>query len=171
MRFLIIAILVNNAFKTVQQRAKDKEDICRRADARQRYLTQDFTLWWAGLRCIILEDCYSHISQAPDSQNNIWAFQHSSCHIRLPQPGNNKCKPYSAYNAFPIQAFYFLVLCCLTDRIFYICHSRYMSDPPGMHLPLQMPHRRYHSPDHSQKKHPGHFLIEASLHVWSPTQL
>ena len=39
-----IAILVNNAFKTVQQRAKDKEDICRRADARQRYLTQDFTL-------------------------------------------------------------------------------------------------------------------------------
>ena len=32
------------AFKTVQQRAKDKEDICRRADARQRYLTQDFTL-------------------------------------------------------------------------------------------------------------------------------
>ena len=53
-----IAILVNNAFKTVQQSAKDKEDICRRADARQRYLTQDFTLWWAGLRCIILEDCY-----------------------------------------------------------------------------------------------------------------
>jgi len=39
-----IAILVNNAFKTVQQRVKDKEDICRRADARQRYLTQDFTL-------------------------------------------------------------------------------------------------------------------------------
>ena len=42
--FLSIVILVNNAFKTVQQRAKDKEDICRRADARQRYLTQDFTL-------------------------------------------------------------------------------------------------------------------------------
>ena len=39
-----IAILVNNAFKTVQQSAKDKEDICRRADARQRYLTQDFAL-------------------------------------------------------------------------------------------------------------------------------
>ena len=39
-----IAILANNAFKTVQQSAKDKEDICRRADARQRYLTQDFTL-------------------------------------------------------------------------------------------------------------------------------
>ena len=39
-----MAILVNNAFKTVQQSAKDKEDICRRADARQRYLTQDFTL-------------------------------------------------------------------------------------------------------------------------------
>ena len=39
-----IAILVNNAFKTVQQSAKDKEDICRRADARQRYMTQDFTL-------------------------------------------------------------------------------------------------------------------------------
>ena len=39
-----IAILVNNAFKTVHQSAKDKEDICRRADARQRYLTQDFTL-------------------------------------------------------------------------------------------------------------------------------
>ena len=39
----IIAILVNNAFKTVQQSANDKEDICRRADARQRYLTQDFT--------------------------------------------------------------------------------------------------------------------------------
>ena len=37
-----IAILVNNAFKTVQQSAKDKEDICRRADARQGYLTQDF---------------------------------------------------------------------------------------------------------------------------------
>ena len=39
-----IAILIYNAFKTVQQSAKDKEDICRRADARQRYLTQDFTL-------------------------------------------------------------------------------------------------------------------------------
>ena len=36
----LIAILVNNAFKTVQQSAKDKEDICRRADARQKYLTQ-----------------------------------------------------------------------------------------------------------------------------------
>ena len=44
-RYLLpIAILVNNAFKTVQQSAKDKEDICRRADTRQRYLTQDFTL-------------------------------------------------------------------------------------------------------------------------------
>ena len=40
----IITVLINNAFKTVQQRAKDKEDICRRADARQRYLTQYFTL-------------------------------------------------------------------------------------------------------------------------------
>ena len=30
----LIAILVINAFKTVQQSAKDKEDICRRADAR-----------------------------------------------------------------------------------------------------------------------------------------
>ena len=39
-----IAILVNNAFKTVQQSAKDKEDICSRTDARQRYLTQDFIL-------------------------------------------------------------------------------------------------------------------------------
>ena len=58
-----IAILVNNAFKTVQQRVKDKEDICRRADARQRYLTQDFTLWWTVLRCVILEDRYkSHFS-------------------------------------------------------------------------------------------------------------
>ena len=54
----IITVLINNAFKTVQQSTKDKEDICRRADARQRYLTQDFTLCWAGLRCIILEDCY-----------------------------------------------------------------------------------------------------------------
>ena len=32
-RYLLpIAILVNNAFKTVQQSAKDKEDICTRAD-------------------------------------------------------------------------------------------------------------------------------------------
>ena len=31
--FLSIVILVNNAFKTVQQRVKDKEDICKRADA------------------------------------------------------------------------------------------------------------------------------------------
>ena len=61
-RYLLpIAILVNNAFKTVQQSAKDKEDICRRADARQRYPTQDFTLGWAGLRCIILQDCYKII--------------------------------------------------------------------------------------------------------------
>ena len=41
---LTIAILINNAIKTVQQNAKDKEDTCRRTDARQRYLTQDFTL-------------------------------------------------------------------------------------------------------------------------------
>ena len=60
-RYLLpIAILVNNAFKTVQQSAKDKEDICRRADARQRYLTQDFTLCWTGLRCVILEDRYRY---------------------------------------------------------------------------------------------------------------
>ena len=57
-KLYLIAILVNNAFKTVQQRVKDKEDICRRADARQRYLTQDFTLRWTGLRCVILEDRY-----------------------------------------------------------------------------------------------------------------
>ena len=37
-------MLVNNTFMTVQQSAKDNEDICRRADARQRYLTQDFML-------------------------------------------------------------------------------------------------------------------------------
>ena len=43
-RIFFIAIPENNAIKTVQQSAKDKEDICRRADARQRYLTQDFTL-------------------------------------------------------------------------------------------------------------------------------
>ena len=30
--FRTIAILINNAFKTVQQSAKDKEDICKRAD-------------------------------------------------------------------------------------------------------------------------------------------
>ena len=41
---LTIAVLVNNAFKTAQQSAKDKDDICRRADARQGYLTPDFTL-------------------------------------------------------------------------------------------------------------------------------
>ena len=41
---LTIAVLVNNAFKTVQPSAKDKEDTYRRADARQGYLTQDFTL-------------------------------------------------------------------------------------------------------------------------------
>ena len=39
-----LAIPGNNAIKTVQQSAKDKEGICRRANARQRYLTQDFTL-------------------------------------------------------------------------------------------------------------------------------
>ena len=44
-----IAVLVNNAFKTVQQRAKDKEDICRRADAGAQLLftpltVTDFTL-------------------------------------------------------------------------------------------------------------------------------
>ena len=41
---MAIASLLTNAFKTVQQSAKDKEDIYRRADARQGYLTQDFTL-------------------------------------------------------------------------------------------------------------------------------
>ena len=35
---------INNAFKTVQPSAKDKEDTYRRADAHQGYLTQDFTL-------------------------------------------------------------------------------------------------------------------------------
>ena len=39
-KYQTIAILVNNAFKTVQQSAKDKEDICGRANARQKYLTQ-----------------------------------------------------------------------------------------------------------------------------------
>ena len=36
--------IYNNAIKTVQQSTKDKKDIYRRADAQQRYLTQDFTL-------------------------------------------------------------------------------------------------------------------------------
>ena len=40
----IIAILVNNAFKTVQQSAKDKEDICRRADAGFQLLFTPFTV-------------------------------------------------------------------------------------------------------------------------------
>ena len=70
----IIAILVNNAFKTVQQSVKDKEDICRRADARQRYLMQDFTLCWTGLRCIISEDCYriSNINYDNHSLINVY---------------------------------------------------------------------------------------------------
>ena len=42
---LPIAILLNNAFKKVQQ---------------------GFTLWWAGLRCIIYEDCYNN-----DDDNQI----------------------------------------------------------------------------------------------------
>ena len=41
---MAIASLLTNAFKTVQQSAKDKEDAYRRANARQGYLTQDFTL-------------------------------------------------------------------------------------------------------------------------------
>ena len=41
---MAIASLLTNAFKTVQPSAKDKEDTYRRADARQGYLTQDFTL-------------------------------------------------------------------------------------------------------------------------------
>ena len=44
MLFLSIVILVNNAFKTVQQRAKDKEDICRRADAGFQLLFTPFTV-------------------------------------------------------------------------------------------------------------------------------
>ena len=40
----LIAILVNNAFKTVQQSAKDKEDICRRADAGFQLLFTPFTV-------------------------------------------------------------------------------------------------------------------------------
>ena len=64
-----MAIIVNNAFKTVQQSAKDKENIYRRADVRQRYLTQDFTLCWAGLRCIILEDCYKFYCHQKSGMN------------------------------------------------------------------------------------------------------
>ncbi len=41
---MAIASLLTNAFKAVQPSAKDKEDTYRRADARQGYLTQDFTL-------------------------------------------------------------------------------------------------------------------------------
>lgn len=41
---MAMASLLTNAFKTVQPSAKDKEDTYRRADARQGYLTQDFTL-------------------------------------------------------------------------------------------------------------------------------
>ena len=51
----IITVLINNAFKTVQQSAKNKEDICRHAlthgkdssaecERQGRYLTQNFTL-------------------------------------------------------------------------------------------------------------------------------
>ena len=41
----IITVLINNAFKTVQQSAKNKGRYLQtRSNARQRYLTQDFTL-------------------------------------------------------------------------------------------------------------------------------
>lgn len=40
---MAIASLLTNAFKTVQPSVKDKEDTYRCADARQGYLTQDFT--------------------------------------------------------------------------------------------------------------------------------
>ena len=46
MRFLRVYIYSKsliNVFETVQQSAKDKEDICRRADVCRGYLTQDFT--------------------------------------------------------------------------------------------------------------------------------
>ena len=43
-KYQTIAILVNNAFKTVQQSAKDKEDICRRADAGFQLLFTPFTV-------------------------------------------------------------------------------------------------------------------------------
>ena len=46
MRFLRVYIYSKpliNVFETVQQSTKDKEDICRRADVRRGYLTQDFT--------------------------------------------------------------------------------------------------------------------------------
>ena len=42
--FSIIAIQYNNAGKTIWQSAKDKDEICRRANTRQRFLTQYFTL-------------------------------------------------------------------------------------------------------------------------------
>ena len=41
---MAMASLLTNTFEIIKQSAKDKEDICRRADARQGYLTQDFTL-------------------------------------------------------------------------------------------------------------------------------
>ena len=40
---MAMASLLTNTFEIIKQSAKDKEDICRRADARQGYLTQDFT--------------------------------------------------------------------------------------------------------------------------------
>ena len=53
-------------FKTVQQSAKDKEDICRRADARQKISDAGFHTLMGWIKMHYLEDCYNN-----DDDNQI----------------------------------------------------------------------------------------------------
>ena len=104
--------------------------------------------------------------QSPDSQNNTWAFQHSSCHIRLPQPDNGRCRPYSAYNAFPIQVSYCSWSHCLEDRLLHIFHIRYRSDLHKMPLLLQILDKKQSLPDRFPYVHPNRIFIPVNaLHV------
>lgn len=104
--------------------------------------------------------------QSPDSQNNTWAFQHSSCHIRLPQPDNGRCRPYSAYNAFPIQVSYCSWSHCLEDRLLHIFHIRYRSDLHKMPLLLQILDKKQSLPDRFPYVHPNRIFFPVNaLHV------
>ena len=80
--FKIIAVPVNNAFKTVQQSAKDKEDIFRRADAGLHAMMD-----W--IVCSKLWNCYNMIMKKKTTENRelrgeqVWTLEQISCSMAV----------------------------------------------------------------------------------------
>ena len=61
----------------------------------EKCFTQDFTFWWAGLRCIILEDCYNNDVSLKDAGKTFVYYEDGSSKQGTYIGINNPCVVYT----------------------------------------------------------------------------